>query len=346
MTRLRFPLLLALLLVAGIAQAVPTWGARQSSPANTPPQQLKPGEWIWGGDNRAGPIAVVVSLTEQRAYVYRNGIPIGVTTVSTGKRGYETPTGVFSILQKSKDHRSSIYNAAPMPYMQRLTWDGVALHAGGLPGYPESHGCVHLPSEFARLLFDSSNMGMTVVVSEQGKSPVDTVHPGALIPIDPRTGTDTGVPRLEDGQKYRWRPELSTEGPVSILLSGGDQRVVVFRNGIEIGRSRVLVRNPELPLGTHAYIVKDGFLPGDNPLLPGTKMPNWSTIGIPGHGEDAGKLLGPETIDRVVIPHDFVAAVLPLLTPGVVMLVTDERMSPETTGGAPVQVLDSDPPEG
>ena len=97
---------------------------------------------------------------------------------------------MFTILQKDKDHRSSKYNAAPMPYMQRLTWDGVALHAGGLPGYPESHGCVHLPSEFARLLFDSSNMGMTVVVSQEGKSPEDIVHPGALSPIDPHTGAE------------------------------------------------------------------------------------------------------------------------------------------------------------
>ena len=345
MRRTLLTLALGLTLAFNTASAVPFWGARQSSPASTPPSALKPGEWIWGGDSKQGPIAVVVSLTEQRAYVYRNGLPIGVTTVSTGRQGYQTPTGVFTILQKDKDHRSSKYNAAPMPYMQRLTWDGVALHAGGLPGYPESHGCVHLPSEFARLLFDASNMGMTVVVSQEGKSPVDAVHPQALIPIDPRTGADNAVPPLEDGQKYRWRPEVSTEGPVSILLSSSDQRIVVFRNGIEIGRSRVVVRNPGLPLGTRAYIVKDGYLPGDNPLLPGTKMPNWSTIGIPGNAESAGQLLGVDTIDRVVIPHDFVAAVLPLLTPGVVMLVTDAPILAETTGGAPVQVLDSDPPE-
>ncbi|UNK49358.1 L,D-transpeptidase [Lysobacter sp. S4-A87] len=336
---------LSLLLCVTAHAAVPSWGARESSPANTPPTQLKPGQWIWGGDNRAGPLAVVVSLTEQRAYVYRNGIPIGVSTVSTGRKGYETPTGVFTILQKDKDHRSSKYNAAPMPYMQRLTWDGVALHAGGLPGYPESHGCVHLPSEFARLLFGSSNMGMTVVVSQEGKSPEDIVHPGALSPIDPHTGAEAAIPPLENGQKYRWRPEISTEGPVSILLSGADERVIVYRNGIEIGRSRVLIRNPEQPLGTHAYIVKEGYLPGDNPLLPGTQMPNWSAIGIPGGTDPSGMLLGPETINRVVIPHDFVAAVLPLLSPGVVMLVTDARMTEDTTGGAPVQVLDSDPPE-
>ena len=172
-TRLAPALLLGLALAAmPDARAVPTWGARESSPASTPPESLKPGEWIWGGISKGwGPMAVIVSLTEQRAYAYRNGILIGVTTISSGKKGYETPTGVFTILQKDKDHRSNVYNNAPMPYQQRLTWGGVALHAGGLPGYPESHGCVHLPTEFARLLFDNSNMGMVVVVSEAGISP-------------------------------------------------------------------------------------------------------------------------------------------------------------------------------
>ena len=81
---------------------------------------------------------MVVSLTEQRAYVYRNGVEIGYTTVSTGKPGHETPTGILTITQKDKDHHLSKYNNAPMLYQERLTWDGVALHAGGLPGYPES----------------------------------------------------------------------------------------------------------------------------------------------------------------------------------------------------------------
>ena len=97
--------------VCSLADAVPFWGARQSSPADVAPADLKPGEWIWGGDNKTmGPMAVIVSITEQRAYVYRNGILIGVSTVSTGKPGHETPTGVFTILQKDKDHRSKKYN--------------------------------------------------------------------------------------------------------------------------------------------------------------------------------------------------------------------------------------------
>src|SRR6478752_571855 len=236
MQRLAFLLLLC---IATTASAVPFWGARESSGADVAPADLQPGEWIWGGDNKTmGPMAVIVSLTEQRAYVYRNGILIGVSTVSTGKKGHETPTGVFTVLQKDKDHHSKKYDNAPMPYQERLTWDGIALHAGGLPGYPESHGCVHLPTKFAELLFGATNMGMTVVIAEAGSSPVAVVHPRPILPIDPRTGADTNVPPLEDGEAYRWNADASPDGPISMVLSRSDERLVVFRNGVEIGRAR------------------------------------------------------------------------------------------------------------
>ena len=333
-----------LLLVCTLAEAVPFWGARESSPADTLPADLKPGEWIWGGDNKAmGPMAVIVSITEQRAYVYRNGILVAVSTVSTGKPVHETPTGVFTILQKDKDHRSKKYNDAPMPYQERLTWDGVALHAGGLPGYPESHGCVHLPSIFAKKLFDSTNMGMTVVVAEAGKASVNVVHPRAILPIDPRTGSDANVPPLSESEAYRWTPEASPDGPISMVLSSADEHMVIYRNGIEIGRARVAVRNPDQ--GTHAYIVAEGFMDGDNPVLPGTRMPKWITIGIPGHTGDAGKVVEADSVGRIGISHEFAANVLPLLKPGVVLLTTDEPALPQSSGGG-VQVLDSDPPSG
>jgi lipoprotein-anchoring transpeptidase ErfK/SrfK len=158
-------LLVLLAIVPSWAGAVPFWGAQESRPVETAPVDLKPGEFVWNAAVAPeGPIVVLVSLGEQRAYVYRNGVQIGVTTVSTGKGGFDTPTGVFVVLQKDKDHRSSTYNNAPMPYTQRLTWSGVALHAGGLPGYPSSHGCVHLPSKFSEELFAVSPTGMTVVV--------------------------------------------------------------------------------------------------------------------------------------------------------------------------------------
>ncbi len=153
-----------------------------------------------------GPILVLVSLDEQRAYVYRNGIEIGVTTISSGKPGHGTPTGVFVILQKDKNHRSSKYNSAPMPYTQRLTWDGVALHAGGLPGYPSSHGCVHLPSRFSEELFAVSPMGMTVVVASERTSPSAVAHPPAFSPVNPATGAPAIEEHLQDDQVFRLEP--------------------------------------------------------------------------------------------------------------------------------------------
>jgi hypothetical protein len=113
-----------------------------------------------------GPVEIVVSLSEQRAYVYRGGVQIAESEASTGKEGHETPTGVFSILEKARYHRSSKYNDAPMPYMQRLTWYGVALHGGELPGYAASHGCIRLPLAFARKLFGLTTVGATVVVTD------------------------------------------------------------------------------------------------------------------------------------------------------------------------------------
>jgi hypothetical protein len=138
-----------------------------AAPEPAGPTDLKPGQFLWHPEiSPAGPIVLVVSLDEQRAYVYRNGIAIGLSTISSGKAGHETPTGVFTILQKDKDHKSNLYNSAPMPYMQRLTWDGIALHGGNLPGHPASHGCVRLPQAFAQKLFGETKRGDTVVVAD------------------------------------------------------------------------------------------------------------------------------------------------------------------------------------
>ena len=121
---------------------------------------LKPGDYLWNPDRSpSGEVEMVVSIEEQKAYVFRAGKLIAVTTVSTGKRGHRTPTGSFTILQKNRRHFSNLYNNAPMPNMQRLTWGGIALHAGALPGYPASHGCVRLPLEFSRMLFGVTKMG-------------------------------------------------------------------------------------------------------------------------------------------------------------------------------------------
>ena len=115
--------------------------------------KFRPGDYVWKPEvSPAGPVVIVVSIPQQSMFVYRNGVRIGRSTVSTGAPGHPTPTGIFTILQKKVDHESSIYKGAKMPYMQRLTWDGIAMHEGRLPGYRASHGCARLPEDFAAKL--------------------------------------------------------------------------------------------------------------------------------------------------------------------------------------------------
>lgn len=315
----------ALLAAATISYAVPFWGARQSSPADTPLGALKDGEFIWEGNlENDGPVVVVVSLPEQMAYVYRNGVRIGVSTASTGKKGHSTPTGVFTILNKDKDHRSKTYNNAAMPYSERLTWDGVALHAGGLPGYPSSHGCVHLPSEFARLLFGITHKGTTVVVSGKPSDPRSIVHPAMLSPVDAETGRLEAEHKLGIMERYSWNPEASPEGPLTMVVSATDRQIIVLRNGVEIGRSKVAIQDEQKPLGTHAYTVLAGRSDTGHPV--------WHAVGLPGHADESNGGHDEDAIHRVRIPHELTAQLYPMLEPGTTMLVTDAPVHEHTTG--------------
>lgn len=126
---------------------------------------LKPGGFWWAADAPSdGSVEVVVSLEDQKAYVYRAGQLIGVSTISSGKDGKETPAGIFPILEKKRTHFSRKYDNAPMPFMQRLDRWGIALHAGAIPGYRASRGCVRLPSAFAAKLFAMTDVGDRVVI--------------------------------------------------------------------------------------------------------------------------------------------------------------------------------------
>ncbi|WP_298194735.1 L,D-transpeptidase family protein [Novosphingobium sp.] len=127
-------------------------GAPEGPPPPTPASAARKG------------VLIVVSIPSQRLYVFKDGAEWGSTTVSTGRRGYGTPAGTFTILQKHVKHRSRTYGNAPMPYMQRLTWRGVALHAGRVTGAPASHGCIRLPYDFARQLYALTNPASTSVV--------------------------------------------------------------------------------------------------------------------------------------------------------------------------------------
>jgi lipoprotein-anchoring transpeptidase ErfK/SrfK len=119
---------------------------------------------FWAPEDGAGRVRVVINLSKQRIYVYRGGVLVGESTVSTGKSGYRTPRGTFRVLEKKVFHRSRKYDNAPMPYMQRITSYGVALHGGRVTGRPISHGCIRLPHGFARALYEATDIGTTVEI--------------------------------------------------------------------------------------------------------------------------------------------------------------------------------------
>lgn len=124
-----------------------------------------------------GPLVIAISIERQSLRVFdANGL-FAETPVSTGMRGHSTPMGVFSIIQKNKWHRSNIYSGAPMPYMQRITWSGIALHAGALPGYPASHGCIRMPMAFATKIWGWTRMGARVIIAPGEISPAEISHP-------------------------------------------------------------------------------------------------------------------------------------------------------------------------
>jgi hypothetical protein len=123
------------------------------------------------------PLLAVVSLADQHVTLYGAKGKLAQAPVSTGSKDYETPAGIFSIVQKKEHHRSNLYDDGEMPHMQRITWTGIALHAGALPGYPASHGCVRLPASFARDLFQATEMGMRVLIVREDMRPAEIVHP-------------------------------------------------------------------------------------------------------------------------------------------------------------------------
>ncbi|MDI1345049.1 MAG: L,D-transpeptidase family protein [Pseudolabrys sp.] len=128
------------------------------------------------------PIMAIVSLQNQQITVYDDKGLIMRAPVSSGQKGRETPAGIFSVLQRDADHYSNMYDDAFMPHMQRLTWSGIALHGGSLPGYPASHGCVRMPYDFAERRFGATKLGIRVIVAPRNAAPVAIDHPALFRP--------------------------------------------------------------------------------------------------------------------------------------------------------------------
>src|ERR1700727_2026679 len=169
-----FPVIVTLAAMAVLAAPPADAAARQSRPAPTT-EATAPRE---AGE----PIMAIVSIMSQQVTFYDADGWILRAPVSTGTTGRETPAGVFAIIEKDKDHHSTLYDDAWMPNMQRITWNGIALHGGPLPGYAASHGCVRMPYDFAAKVFDKAPMGMRVIISPGDTEPVAFSHPALFVP--------------------------------------------------------------------------------------------------------------------------------------------------------------------
>ena len=265
---------LALLTSAGAVEK-PSAHTR-GTPTGKPTGLLKPGEYWWNPRlSPSGPLMVLVSVPEQIMHVYRNGVLIGRSTVSTGAKGHATPGGVFTILEKKQKHHSKKYNNAPMPNMQRLTWTGIAMHSGNLPGYPASHGCIRLPFDFSQLLFSATAKGGTVVVGD-GRTPVPHLASSPGLILAPKDFTPEMLRPLAKDD-YDWQPERSASGPITIVVSAADKAIYVYRNGQPIGRAAVEVSGRG-ELGDHVFSMLEGNTGRLSLLAPGRAARRWMRV--------------------------------------------------------------------
>src|SRR5436190_7082958 len=285
---------------------------------------LKPGEYVWEPERAPeGPLLIVASITEQVAYVYRNGICIARSSVSTGRPGHRTPTGVFTILEKEVHHTSSIYKGAEMPYMERVTWGGIALHAGDLPGYPDSHGCIRLPLEFSKLLFGVTTKGATVIIADSHSAPAETVHPGLFFT---QSGEES---EPEAAGQFEWSPEKSASGPVSLLVSSADKTLYVYRNGVEIGRAGIPNSQAVSPLNDRVFSALNG--------LDEQGHLRWVEVTSAGKEKSSESLF--EAAQKSQLPADFLAKAKEVITPGATIIFTDKPVDPTTQSAPGFQIL-------
>ena len=280
---------------------------------------LKPGDYTWHPElSPTGPVVVLVSLPDQLVYIYRNGVRIGRSTVSTGKPGKGTPTGVFTVLEKKVRHTSSIYKGAQMPHMQRLTWTGIAMHAGHLPGYPASAGCVRMPIDFAAKLFSVTGLGTTVIIADNKSAPTHTVRPGMVF---------SGKAGTPSGSGFVWTPEKAPKGPVSIVMSAPDRKIYVYRNGVEIGRGRVDGLENARVSGTYVYAA-DATVDSDG-------RRDWiSTASV---GKRAPNLKDLQR--RISIDPSYLQDVSALIIPGTTLILTNAPVTSQTHSAPGFSIL-------
>jgi hypothetical protein len=314
-----------------------------------------------------GPLQIIVSIADQRISVYDDGTLIARSSVSTGVQGHPTPVGVFSVLGKELWHRSNIYSAAPMPYMQRITWSGIALHAGVLPGHPASHGCIRLAKDFAIRLWHLTKRGTRVIIAPNEVDPVQIASPRLF--SKPKTASSsqessTDAPASKDTLSIPSTPAglvsniQSQDGtnllhagatpqkravPISVFVSRKLSRLFVRQRFEPLFDVPIKIENPDEPLGTHVFTVLDLQNEGDawlrwNVVSMSETLSSTSTSSNKNKKPDApvegttdrSPVDASAALDRIEIPPDVVARISQLLTPGSSLIVSDYGLSRET----------------
>ena len=252
-------------------------------------------------DAAKGALQIIVSIWDQRISVYEDGALIARSSVSTGVPDHPTPSGVFSIISKQRWHRSNLYSAAPMPYMQRITWSGIALHAGVLPGYPASHGCIRLKNDFAIRLWHLTKRGTRVIIAPDDVEPVEIADPHLLpsrsktafaspqsaaftadnATIDPAPGqplsaSGDDAQKVTDTQAPGSAPATIAARkivPISVFVSRKSSKLFVRQGFKPLFEAPVTIRDPEESLGTHVFTVV-------GPRNDGAAL-RWTVVSIP-----------------------------------------------------------------
>lgn len=297
-----------------------------------------------------GPLQIIISLDRQTLRLFDQDGLVEQSTVSTGTGGFPTPTGIFAIIDKEKDHFSNIYRGASMPYMQRLTMSGVALHSGIVTGRPASHGCVRLPHAYAIHLFRLTKLGARVIIADAELSPASIEHPRLFKPKRPQleTASDGGVvlasldeqnragqnqdrtsiatalatelqrevARARIGQATAEREAALRATAVSVFVSRATARVYVRHGFLPLFDAAVEIRDADRPLGTHVYTAVQTA--GD-----GTHM-RWTAVSF---APKAGASDASGALDRIVLPAEITERISGLLNPGASLIVSDQGPS-------------------
>lgn len=274
---------------------------------------LQPQQFYWL-DHIAphGPAVAVVNLHTQMVQIFRNGLAIGFSSSSTGRRGHRTPLGLFSVLQKRRHHRSSKYNNAPMPWMIRLTWSGIAFHGGPLPGYPASRGCIRLPHKFASKFFGVlQHDNMVLVVNNALPSGISPIT--MLAPINPM-----GQPLLNSAAIHNpsyWNTDLERgimvqgQSELNLLVSLSQQRLYVVHQGYLLAALQL----PQLPQNIPD---RGGALYVWQPSNPQTHAGDWQA-------QDAYAQSNPQLAAKLFAHNpDFAKRLQPLMAQGSLLLAS------------------------